>query len=413
MLVAAFQIQVGRPLQIGPAPAFEHKGVGAAAVEPHVENVGHALEILGAVFGAQKFLRAGIVPGVDAAFLHGGDDARIDPRVAQIFAGLALHEQCDRHAPGALARQHPVGPPFHHRSDAVAPFFRVERRVGNRRQRPAAQRFGRHTQRDKAGAFLMIGGVVLHQRHGARRPLRGRLRKQRALHQLDQIEPGANPLQIGGRQRLAHHMARAIHLQHQIIQAAVIADRGPGAARHHQHRAGQIGRLRHGGESDERVASGGKRLVHRHEPLRGAAEDDLCLGAPAVRIAVRVVTVCKQRARSLQVFQDRPVNRIELVVDDRALPAEPRPVGAVFAVALHREHGFQPMRLAQLEIVLAMIGGHMDKAGALFHGDEMAGQERAGAQEKFGERAVRVHIKPLPTFVTPAKAGVHCGGRIR
>ncbi len=51
----------------------------------------------------------------------------------------------------------------------------------------------------------------------------------------------------------------------------------------------------------------------------------------------------------------------------------PDPVGAVLAVALDREDRFDAVRLAQQEVVLAMVGGHVDKAGAAFGGDEIAG----------------------------------------
>src|SRR3546814_4042316 len=98
-------------------------------------------------------------------------------------------------------------------------------------------------------------------------------------------------------------------------------------------------------------------LVHRHEPLRGAAIDDLRLRAPAVRIAVLVVgRRGEQPAGFAQVGADRAVGCIELGVDDAALTAEPAPVFAIFAVGFDREHGVDAVRLAQVEIILAMVG---------------------------------------------------------
>src|SRR3546814_4369737 len=79
-------------------------------------------------------------------------------------------------------------------------------------------------------------------------------------------------------------------------------------------------------------------LVHRHEPLRGAAIDDLRLRAPAVRIAVLVVgRRGEQPAGFAQVGADRAVGCIELGVDDAALTAEPAPVFAIFAVGFRSE----------------------------------------------------------------------------
>ena len=48
------------------------------------------------------------------------------------------------------------------------------------------------------------------------------------------------------------------------------------------------------------------------------------------------------------------------------------------------------MRLAQREIVLAVIGRHVDEAGAGVGGDEIAGQERARLGEEPAEVVHRV-----------------------
>ncbi len=98
----------------------------------------------------------------------------------------------------------------------------------------------------------------------------------------------------------------------------------------------------------------------------------------------------EQRAGFAQVAVDRPVGRVELGVDDRTLAAEPQPVLAIFAVALDREDGIDAVRLAQLEIVFAMVGRHMDQAGAAVGGDKVAGQERAGLGEEAAELVHRV-----------------------
>src|SRR3546814_10124968 len=73
MLVAAFEIEVGAVRaavvadERGPAPAFEHEGMGAARIEPDVENIDDALVIGGVIGVAQIFLRARVAPCVDAA----------------------------------------------------------------------------------------------------------------------------------------------------------------------------------------------------------------------------------------------------------------------------------------------------------------------------------------------------------
>src|SRR3546814_7510476 len=64
-------------------------------------------------------LMIGREPGVRAALAESVEDAGVDGRIAQIVAGLAVDIKRDRHAPCALARDHPVGPSFHHGQDAV------------------------------------------------------------------------------------------------------------------------------------------------------------------------------------------------------------------------------------------------------------------------------------------------------
>jgi hypothetical protein len=110
-----------------------------------------------------------------------------------------------------------------------------------------------------------------------------------------------------------------------------------------------------------------------------------------MRIAMLVVRTRREQPAGLaQVRADRPIGRVELGIDDRALSAEPAPVGAVLAVAFHGELRLQPVRLAQLEIVLAVVRGHMDQPGAALGGDEVAGQEWAGFGKEPAEVVHRV-----------------------
>jgi hypothetical protein len=122
MLVRAFDVEVG-------ADAFaiarlDHVGVGAAAVEPDVEDVGDRLVIVEAVAVAEQGLVVGAEPGVGTALVEGADDPRIDHGVLQILAGLAVDVQRDRNAPGALAADHPVRAAFHHGPDPVLRLLR-------------------------------------------------------------------------------------------------------------------------------------------------------------------------------------------------------------------------------------------------------------------------------------------------
>ena len=121
-----------------------------------------------------------------------------------------------------------------------------------------------------------------------------------------------------------------------------------------------------------------------------------------MRIAVReIVRRREQRARRAQVGADRPVGGDELLVDDAALAAEPRPVGAVHPRAVDREHRVDAVFLAQQEIVLAVVGRHMDEPGAGVGGDEVAGQERARLGEEAAEVVHRVAGDGAGEFASP------------
>jgi hypothetical protein len=98
--------------------------MGRAGIEPDVEDVGDLLPVGRSWSSPEEPLLGALrIPGVGALGLEGRADAGIDRRVAQdVHPSLAepLHEAGERHAPGALARQHPVGPGLDHRIEAVA-----------------------------------------------------------------------------------------------------------------------------------------------------------------------------------------------------------------------------------------------------------------------------------------------------
>src|SRR5690606_28116572 len=89
---------------------------------------------------AKEDLRIGARPRVYALGTDRRDDAGVHVRIDEIFAGLPVDEQRDRHAPRALAREHPIGPPGHHRTDAVRAAFRHPAHALDLRHRGFAER---------------------------------------------------------------------------------------------------------------------------------------------------------------------------------------------------------------------------------------------------------------------------------
>jgi len=88
-----------------------------------------------------------------------------------------------------------------------------------------------------------------------------------------------------------------------------------------------------------------------------------------MRVGVRVIRAGREQcARFAQVGADRAIRRVELGVDDAHAPliraAQPRPVVAITPVVHHRKDGVDACRFAQVEVVLAVIGRHVDEACA-------------------------------------------------
>ena len=137
MLVGAFEIEVGRPFELG--IALEREDVRAARVEPDVEDVRHLLVILGLVLVAEEALGRAFEPHVGAFGAEGVDHAAHHLGIAQWLAGLLVDEHRDRHAPGALARHAPVRPLLDHAAQPVVAGARHETSRIDRRQRLLAQ----------------------------------------------------------------------------------------------------------------------------------------------------------------------------------------------------------------------------------------------------------------------------------
>ena len=138
VLVAAFQIEVGRPRLTA---VFDRKTLCAAAFEPHVDDIHNLLVIRGGVIGAEE---AAGVRGIPSIGPFGGKDldhAGEHGRIAQWLVGGAVDEHGHGHAPGALAADAPIGPPGDHAGQAGAAGFGDEPRAGDGVQRTGPDMF--------------------------------------------------------------------------------------------------------------------------------------------------------------------------------------------------------------------------------------------------------------------------------
>ncbi len=132
VLVGAFQVHDGiRPAIPAAADAgkarkmfrvFQREGVSRARIEPDIEDVIDLVPVLVREFAEKAFARSPRIPDVGALALEGFRDAGVDTLVVEDFdvaVALFAHEHRDRHAPGALARDDPIGLALDHAGDAV------------------------------------------------------------------------------------------------------------------------------------------------------------------------------------------------------------------------------------------------------------------------------------------------------
>ena len=132
VLVASFQIHHGvgsaidLALDAGKARkmhrVFQHESVRRAGIEPDVADVVDLLPVFVGARAEEPFAGAVHIPGVGAFRLKGIRDALVDGVIAEDFGravALLAHEHRNGHAPGALARDHPVGATLDHAVDAV------------------------------------------------------------------------------------------------------------------------------------------------------------------------------------------------------------------------------------------------------------------------------------------------------
>ena len=139
---------------------FEDEGVGRSRIEPDFDEVVDLVVSRGIVLGAEKpLLRALGEPGVGAFLLVGVGDPRVHLFVEQDFVTVLADENRQRHAPGALARQHPIGLVGDHALDPVL--------AGRRRPSRPLDRIDRN--RPKCLAALRIGEGPIHRQEPLRR----------------------------------------------------------------------------------------------------------------------------------------------------------------------------------------------------------------------------------------------------
>ena len=261
MLVGAFEIDVGRPLQVG--PVLQRENMRRTGIEPDIEDVGDLRPRLVGAASEEAFTRALGKPGIRALLFEGVRDALVDRLVLEHVA-VGVGEDGDRHPPGALPRQHPVRALLDHRAQPRLACRRHEARRVDRGKGAGPQRV---TPSGPPGHLPHRGGG---ERQGASRWCRARRRRcgRPSLPSMGRVRP-----KVGG------------------------------------------------GVNTEPIPA--QFLVHMDEPLRRVAEDDRLLRAPAVRILVLQPPAREQHVALDQRVDDGLVGvaLLAVVVDDARRPA--------------------------------------------------------------------------------------------
>src|SRR5215213_2337644 len=139
MLVGAFEVDVGRPMKI--VALLQNEGMGAAGFEPDIENVVDLFPIGGIIDETVQKTRMRTVckPRIRTLALEDRGDLLVEPGVTKNFAARFIDEDGDRHAPGALAGDHPIRPRLDHAADAIAALRGYPVDLVNRGERLLAQ----------------------------------------------------------------------------------------------------------------------------------------------------------------------------------------------------------------------------------------------------------------------------------
>src|SRR5262245_41491760 len=107
-------------------------------IDPDVHDVGNLLVV--ARVGAEHFTRVELEPRIDATLRDAISDALEQlGRAGVPLAGLAMREQRQRHAPGALTRDAPVGSTRDHARDPLLTPGRRPAYLADLRERRLAQ----------------------------------------------------------------------------------------------------------------------------------------------------------------------------------------------------------------------------------------------------------------------------------
>ena len=213
MLVGAFEIEVGGPALLGPVAALQREDMGAAAVEPDVEDVDDAL-VVGGVVG---------LPRYSCARSSSQASTPLSLIAATIRALTSGSTSC---WPVLRSTNNVIGTP------------QARWRLSTQSGRPST-----------------IDPIRLRPFSGTKR---------------------VSPMACIASWR----SARA--LRHRMSMIALSPSSAPPSFSQ---------RFSAASSGDDAA-----RLVHRHEPLRRAAEDDLGLRAPAVRIAVLIIEMAASSA---------------------------------------------------------------------------------------------------------------------
>ena len=111
---------------------FQHETVRGTGVKPDIEDIRYLLVGIRIPVITQEACRWTGKPSVRALIFEYIDDTSVYLRIDQNLARRLFNENCDRHAPSPLTRNHPVRPLFNHAEQPITAARRVERRLVNR-----------------------------------------------------------------------------------------------------------------------------------------------------------------------------------------------------------------------------------------------------------------------------------------
>ena len=357
--VAELQIVLAELLEHALVRAHIHMVVGGAG--PETNHI-----------GAEFLDEVGRVNAVAERFVHRAALLVHGPAVGQAFAvGGALAERADsrqqaRLEPAAVlvaALEIHVGRP-----EALVALHRGE--VARAGVKPAVER---------VGLFRKVPAAAVRADKALGQQL-GRLAVKPGVAAVLFINSGNGFDRLVG----ADGLAAVLAIEHRDRQspAALAGDAPVGALADHGDHA-----LLAPGRQPFHVVAGADSLVlkglDRAEPLRGRAEDDRALAAPAVGIAVRDLRRGEETARGFHVGQD---DRIRLVGLQSGVLAG---IVGVAALIVHGDDQLGAVAHAGFIVVGAKAGRGVHAAGAVLHRDIVRVHNETGFVE---EGVARLHI---------------------